>query len=140
MSTKNIIKIAITTAKGSCNEFKFSAVLYRGGSILKVAKNSSKSIGYRWDLFEYEPTRHAEINVLHNIPRDVLKECGILVVRVDAMGNLTSAKPCRACLRAIQLSEISKLHFSTYSGEIEKVNPLMIDIDEWNKERPICLR
>jgi len=134
VSTKNIIRVAIRAAKESSGDFKLSAVLYKGGSVLRVIGNSPKSIGYRRGLFKYEPTRHAEINALHNMPRDVLKECNMLVVRVDANGNLTSAKPCRACLMALKKAEISKVAYSNYNGEIVKINPSLIDLNKWHKE------
>lgn len=135
MPSKNIVNIAMIAASTSEDVWKMAAVLFRGGAIIRVAVNSKKFIGYRRELFEFDPTRHAEINVCHNMPREVLKSCSMLVVRVSRKrGKLTSAKPCKACMRAMQLAGISKVYFSNYDGKLIKVNPSNINIDTWEKE------
>jgi len=134
MASKSILNYAVKQAILNPHESKLCAVLYKGGSIIRSSFNTSQHIGYRADVFEFAPTRHAEQSVLHNVPRDILSSCSILVVRVNRKNEIVSGKPCKACLQAIQKSGISKLEFSNYLGEIEKVNAQLIDVDRWKKE------
>ena len=136
MPAKNIINTAIKTAKESVEDFQLSAVLFKGGSVIRARPNSIKSIAYRKNIFPFEPTRHAEISVIHNIPRDVLKECSILVVRIDCNEHLVCGKPCKSCITALQKAGISKLYYSDYEGNIIKINPSYVDLNEWEKEIP----
>lgn len=133
MSNK-ILNTVIKMAKTSDHDYKLSAALYKGGSILRIATNNSKYMGYRRDVFEFEPTRHAECNCMHGIPRDVLEKCNMLVVRVNCRGELASAKPCRSCMQAIKAAGITKLLYTNYMGELEKINPTLVNISEWRKE------
>lgn len=134
MPAKNIINTALKTARKGEGDFRLAAVLFKGGSILRICVNSPKHIGYRRDLFEWEPTRHAELNALHNMPRDVLKECSILVVRLNYSDQIVSAKPCKACIQAIKAAGISKLYYTNYDGKIVRVNPNRVDVKNWEKE------
>jgi tRNA(Arg) A34 adenosine deaminase TadA len=135
MPALNIVNFAIKTAKQSKEDFRLAAVLFKGGAILRGAANSGKSIGYRRGIFPFEPTRHSEIAVIHNVPRDILKKCGVLIVRVDKNNQLTSARPCRACMLAFQQANMSKVYYSNYQGKIDKINPLGINVDNWEKEK-----
>ena len=134
MASKSILCYSIKQAILNPHESKLCDVLYKGGSIIRASHNTSQHIGYRADVFEFAPTRHAEQSVLHNVPRDILSSCSMLVVRVNRKNEVVSGKPCRACLQAIQKSGISKLEFSNYHGEIEKINPQLMDINNWKKE------
>jgi tRNA(Arg) A34 adenosine deaminase TadA len=134
MPAKNILNTAIKYALQSEEDYRVAAVLYKGGAILRCAANSIKFIGYRKNIFPFEPTRHAEVSVIHNMPRDVSAKCSLLVVRVSKEGTLVSAKPCKACFEAIQQACISKLYYSNYEGDIIKINPLKVNIEEWKKE------
>jgi len=134
MASKRILNYAINQASLNTHEYKIIAVLHRGGSIIRSKFNTSQYIGYRSDVFAYSPTRHAEQSVLHNVPRDILLGCNVLVIRINRKGQLTSAKPCRACISALKKAGISKVEYSNYRGEIEKINAQLIDIDNWKKE------
>ena len=134
MASNRILNYAIKQALLNTHEYKLCAVLYKGGSILRYKFNTSQYIGYRSDVFSYQPTRHAEQSVLHNVPRDILVDCNILVVRVNRKDQLCSAKPCKACISALQKAGINKVEFSNSNGEIEKLNAQLIDLSSWKKE------
>ena len=126
MPSATIIKKAIQACKKSSCEHTLAAVLYKGGAVIRVACNENKTLGYRKKYFSHgEPSRHAEMNVIHGIPRDVINRCSLLVVRIDKKGNLKSAKPCLACVNVLHDSGIKKVFYSSYSGEIIK-----LDFDE----------
>lgn len=118
MPTDFIIAEAIKEANKSTYKFRVGAILYKGPSIINRAFNTLGFIGYRKNIFEFEPTRHAEIACLHKIRRKRLKECSLLVVRINKNGNLVSAKPCSACLAALNLANIKKIYYSDYNGKI----------------------
>jgi len=123
MPSQIILKNAIKKANTNNNEARISACLYKGGSILRVVCNENRTLTYRRKYFAHGiPTRHAEMNVIHGIPRDVISKCSMLVVRIDKKGNLKSAKPCIACATALYDSGIKKVFYSNYSGEILKLD------------------
>jgi tRNA(Arg) A34 adenosine deaminase TadA len=123
MPSKRIVEFAINGCKKSLCEHKIAAVLYKGGSVIRIACNNKKTIQYRKKYFAHgTPSRHAELNVIHSIPKDVLSQCSMLVIRVDNKGALQSAKPCEACAWSIYNSGMKKVFYSSYSGEIIKLN------------------
>ena len=123
MPSKAILKYAIDACKTSSCEHQLAAVLYKGGSVIRITPNDSKTISYRKKYFFHgEPSRHAEMNVIHGIPRDVIAKCSLLVVRIDKSGNLKSAKPCLACVNALYDAGIRKVFYSSYSTEIVKLD------------------
>ena len=135
MPSKNIIKSAINACKKSSCEHTLAAVLYRGGSVIRACPNENKSLAYRKKYFFHkEPSRHAEMNAIHGIPRDVIAKCSLLVIRLDRQNNLKSAKPCIACARALYDSGIKKVYYSSYSGEILKLDMNEIYTGNYTKE------
>lgn len=138
MPSTTIITTAIKKAMQADGEFRLAAVLYKGGAILRVTCNSPSPLAYRKKYFWHgDPSRHAELNVIHNIPRDIVTQCSMLVVRVNSAGELTSAKPCEACVRALQNANIKKVYYSSYSGNIERLDLHSINLDSYAKEMPI---
>ena len=123
MPSKRIIESVIKACDKSDCEHKMAACLYKGGSILRISNNQIKTIQYRKKYFSHAtPTRHAEINCIHGVPRDVIARCSMLVIRIGNNKELRSAKPCLACVNAIYDSGIRKVYYSSYSGKIEKLN------------------
>lgn len=123
MPNKTIIQYAINACKKSTCEHRVSAIIYRGGSVIRVKHNENKTIGYRRKYFAHgDPTRHAEMSCMHGMPKDVMAKCSMLVLRIDKKGELKSAKPCLACVRALYDSGIKKVYYSSYSGEIIKLD------------------
>jgi tRNA(Arg) A34 adenosine deaminase TadA len=126
MPSKRIIESVIKACQNSDCEHKMAACLYKGGSILRITNNQDKTMQYRKKYFPHStPTRHAEMNCIHGVPRDVISECSMLVIRISKNNQLKSAKPCFACVNAIYDSGIRKVYYSSYSGEIVK-----LDFDE----------
>lgn len=118
-----IIDNVIKACEKSVCEHKLAACLYKGGAILRISNNQDKTMLYRKKYFSHAtPTRHAEMNCIHGVPRDVLSGCSLLVVRVNNEKELRSAKPCFACVNAIYDAGIRKVYYSSYSGEILKLN------------------
>jgi len=123
MPSKKIIQYALNACKKSSCIHTLAAVLYRGGSVLRICPNEIKTIQYRKKYFPHgQPSKHAEINCIHNIPRDVIMKCSMLVVRIDKKGELKSAKPCYACVNALYDAGIKKVYYSSYTGEILKLD------------------
>lgn len=130
-----IVRQALRACKRSECEFMLAAVLYKGGSIIRVCTNQNKTIRYRTKYFYHgEPSRHAEINAIHNIPPDVIQKCSLLVVRINKQGEVVSAKPCMACANILKDSGIKKVHYSSYNGEILKLNFNEISLGTYQKE------
>lgn len=126
MPNKRIIEYAIRACEDSPCEHKLAAVLYKGGSILRIASNNLKTLSYRKKYFQHgDPSRHAEMNAIHNIPRDVVSSCSLLVVRINKFKKIQSSKPCLACANALYDAGIKRVFYSSYSGEI-----LKLDFDE----------
>ena len=123
MPSKTVINAAKKACTKSCCEHTLGAVLYKGGGILRICCNVNKHMSYRKKYFAHgTPTRHAEMNAIHQIPRDVLEKCSLLVVRLNEKGDMKSAKPCSACALALYHSGIKHVYYSSYSGEILKLN------------------
>lgn len=136
MPARNISLAAEKAARESGHEFRLAAVLFRGGNIIRVSTATKQYIGYRQDVFQFEPTRHAEVAAMHNLSKEVLPGCSMFVLRLNRNGDVTCAKPCKACISAIKKAGISKLFYTTYTGSVKKVNPQKIDIDHWKKDIP----
>ena len=136
MPNKNLTEYARRHAINGSGEYKLAALLYKGGAILRIACNSHKSLGYRRKYFWHgDATRHAELNAIHAVPRDVIEGCSLLVVRVNAKGEFTSAKPCFACAKALYDSNIRRVHYSNYDGDIVKLDLVNIDFNNYEKEK-----
>lgn len=135
MPSKNVIKYAINACSKSLCDHTLAAVLYKGGAVIRVACNENKTIQYRKKYFSHgEPSRHAEMNVLHGIPRDVVTKCSLLVVRVNKNGEILSAKPCLACANVLIDSGIRRVYYSSYSGDILKLNFEELLMGSYSKE------
>lgn len=135
MPSKVIFNRALNACKSNSCEYKVAAVLYKGGSVIRIAQNNEKYIQYRRRYFEHgEPTRHAEINAIHSIPRDVIAGCSMLVLRLDSKNRIRSAKPCLACAKSLFDSGIKRVFYSSYSGEILKLDFSELINDNYNKE------
>jgi hypothetical protein len=121
--SKTIINAAKKACSKSCCEHTLGAVLYKGGGILRICCNVNKHMSYRRKYFEHGfPTRHAEMNVIHQIPRDVLEKCSVMVIRLNKKGEIKSAKPCIACALSLYHSGVKHVYYSSYSGEILKLD------------------
>ena len=136
MPSKTIIKYAMDACKKSSCEYQLAAVLYKSSAVIRVVYNENKTLGYRKKYFSHgEPSRHAELSALHNMPKDVTAKCSLLVVRVNRLGELKSAKPCIACAQALKNAGVKKVYYSSYSGEILKLDFNELSSGNYSKEQ-----
>ncbi len=135
MPNKKIIRHAFNACRKSECEHQLAAVLYKGGAVIRIATNNIKTMQYRKKYFSHkEPSRHAEMNAIHGIPRDVIERCSLLVVRLDRKNRIKSAKPCEACAKALYDAGIKKVYYTSYSGDILKLNFDDVYYDQYKKE------
>lgn len=131
------LKLAFVTAEASTHPItKVGAVLFKGSSVIKAECNTTQYIGYRQAdsnnrLFGITPTRHAELNALHNVREDVLRGADLLVVRVTKLGDIRSAKPCPACMASVVRAGIRKVYYSTDDGTIESLTISALDVAKY---------
>lgn len=138
MPTKRMVDQARAMAEISTHPItKIGCVVYLGSGIKSVAVNTPQFIGYRRGEFTFSPTRHAEMNALHNLSRDALKGSDMLVYRLDKTGRIGSAKPCRACIGAIIKAGMRRVHYTSADGSIQSVTVSKINVSEWEKEAPL---
>ena len=138
MPSKRLVSIARKLANESTHPItKVGCVVYKGHSISSLGINTTQYIGYRRDVFNFSPTRHAEISALHNIKRTELEGSDMLVYRLDKNGEIGSAKPCSACIQAIVGAGIRRVHYTSNDGSIKTVTVSKINLEEWEKELPL---
>jgi deoxycytidylate deaminase len=102
------------------HQFHIAAILFRGKYIVKVGTNSTKThpkfvrvynngeIGYHL---------HAEMDVLRvSKPGDI-----ITVIRWNALGNITMAKPCSHCMEFIRDAGIKKVIYSEWNSTFKAI-------------------
>jgi len=133
MATKTILRAGYSAAMQSDHLFKMGAVLFKGGSVFRTACNNTK---IHADILKYNEygTRHAEMNVLLNIPDDVLNGMSLMVVRVNSKGLFTAAKPCKTCFTALLDRGINKVYYTDYNGQLVKLR--MQFVEDYRKDLP----
>ena len=133
MPSKSIIRAAYNAALESDHTMMVGAVLFKGGSVIRTACNNTK---VKTSLLKYNQfgTRHAEMNVINNIPEDVLRDLSLMVVRVNRKGELTCAKPCSSCFKALLDVGVNKVYYTDYNGEMVRLR--MQFVEDYRKELP----
>jgi deoxycytidylate deaminase len=137
MPSKSILRAGYTAAIQSEHSMKVGAVLFKGGSIIRTACNNTKISSQLLKYNEYG-TRHAEMNVLNNMPLDVLRGMSLMVVRVNRKGLFTCSKPCKSCFSKLLDLGINRVFYTDYSGEIVKLK--MQYIEDYRKDLPLNWR
>jgi tRNA(Arg) A34 adenosine deaminase TadA len=112
-----IFQLAKKLAENSTyGNFRHGAVLARGGSIVSLGVNSDKycSIGKSFRAEDRgNPTYHAEIKALLNIPRHITKGSVMYVARCSKDGNGDRiSKPCSMCHAVMQERGIRKVYYT----------------------------
>lgn len=131
MPNKSIVRVAHTVALQSEHLMKVGAVLFKGGSIFRIACNSTKPSSMSLKYNEHG-TRHAEVNVINNVPDEVLKGLSLLVVRVGRTGTLTCAKPCSTCFKVLLDKGIKRVYYTNYEGQVVKLS--LQYVEDYKKE------
>lgn len=117
---QRLLKEAIKEAKKSDLCFRVGAVVFRGPTIISRGHNSNSYLDWAKTTHKY-PTRHAELDAINNVSRDLLRGAGIFVVRLTRKGDLSCAKPCKDCLYKLLKSGITKIYYTDFSGNILKL-------------------
>lgn len=117
--TSGILKQALQEVERSSHEqFKISAVIFKGPRILSSGVNGIRSCSKINKKFqEYENSLHAEQSCILNARRD-LKGTSMLVLRVNKHGEFRMAKPCEMCRGFIEAVGIKEIYYTTSTGEI----------------------
>jgi len=107
--------VAIEEALRSEHEIKHGAVLVKNGKIINSSRNQHCTLR-RVKSFTQQRiwSIHAEMNVLHGIPKSVTRGCDLYVVRVTPYGihKFMNSKPCGICSALCQKAGIRKVYYS----------------------------
>lgn len=104
--------------------FKLGAMIVLQGKIIARGINSSKTHPVQKKLnknreesddFSTHPI-HAEISTLNKVKHMNLKKAEMFIYHEGPNGNPKLARPCPACMEAIQKSGLKTIHYSTPHG------------------------
>ncbi len=104
---------------GSNRNYRLGACLFdKKGRPLIAKANSYKTHPFvlRTSLY---PFLHAEVHCLVSFGLDHCHDCGILVVRLKKNNELSMAKPCDACMKALRFAGIKDIGYSDWNGDIQ---------------------
>ena len=114
MPSTRIIDTAYEEAKRSAQNHKHGAVLVRSGKIVATGHNkvTRKVPSHMFSI-------HAEMAAIKaSHQKCMLADSQIYVVRVNKEMNLADSKPCELCQRFMKHHGISRVFYSTNSGDI----------------------
>ena len=102
--------------KSDFKQHRLGAVIVKGKRILSTGFNK-----YGYDSFSKKSTVHAEANAVLKLLKQRrladLVGSEIYVTRYTPGGRVGLARPCDDCLRLIHAVGISKIHYTTNTGE-----------------------
>jgi len=115
-----ILGLAIRTAELSCHRHRLGCVIFKKKSIISVAYNEPFGlVGNLHPKYICWPhSIHAETKAITSA-KHPLKNCEMLVIRLNRRGDLRLAKPCEYCEKYIRDVKIKKVYYSTNEGEIK---------------------
>jgi deoxycytidylate deaminase len=113
MIRKQILDLAVNTAKSSDHKQNLAAVIFKKKTIISASCNYTSSHRRRLHpkFSRYPTSVHAEVSAIIKAKTD-LKGCSMLVVRINRNDKFLLAKPCQWCMAYIQHVGIKKLYFS----------------------------
>ena len=103
-------------------KFRHGAVLVKHGAVLSAGLNKDKScsFGERFRPKDLgEATLHAELAAILNVPRKQTENADVYVVRVGALGDLRSSKPCPMCQATLRFVGVKRVFYSCDDGDFE---------------------
>ena len=116
-----ILKRAIQEAELSMyHPYRVGAVLFHGARILSSGHNEIRSNPIHIKYKKYAEALHAEQACLIGLNWNKLRNCSILIVRLNISGNLSLAKPCSMCSQLISYVGLKYVYYSNRNGEIVK--------------------
>lgn len=122
MVSSTLIDIATEEAHKSDHKFRHGCVIFNKKKIIATGRNygarSLEKLDQRYKKHKF--SAHAEIVTIMNARRD-LNGLSMLVVRIDACGQLKMSKPCGYCMDFIHDKDINfrKIFYTTDEPEIE---------------------
>ena len=106
------IRFAESASKQSKLRFRVGCVLYHKGNIISTGYNKMRSVRSITKRFvKFPGSIHAEVDAIINAKRE-LNGCVAIVIRLDRMGNLALAKPCKECLNYLEYVGIRTVYYS----------------------------
>jgi deoxycytidylate deaminase len=101
--------------KSSFKQHRLGAVIVKGSRVLSTGFNK-----YGYDSFSRKPTMHAEASAVLKLLKQRrladLAGAEIYVTRYTKGGRVGLARPCADCLQLLRSSGISKIHYTTNTG------------------------
>jgi deoxycytidylate deaminase len=105
-------------AMNNGEDWHLAAILYRNRRVIKIGTNSSKTHPKFVRVYkngEEGHQLHAEMSILRFAkPGDKMT-----VMRFDAKGELTMAKPCKHCESFLREAGIKEVTYSDWSGDYQ---------------------
>lgn len=106
---------------GRNDNYRLSAcLLSRRGRLLACRSNSRKTHPLALKFSRY-PYLHAEAHAICSAGLDHCKGGTLVVVRVQANGDLTMARPCSACQALINYVGIKDVYYSDWDGKVRRM-------------------
>ena len=131
---EKLINIAIEEANKSTHKyFKLGCIIFKKKQIISTGHNhpykSRHNLHPNFKKFKYSV--HAEVDAILNA-RTSLKNCSLLVIRINKHNKLLNAKPCLKCLSYIKHVKIKKLFYSINEYPyIVELNVKKINYDDY---------
>ncbi|MCK9429360.1 MAG: deaminase [Candidatus Omnitrophica bacterium] len=110
----SLLKQAIIEARRSTYKMQVGCVIFDKNKIISRGHNTAqRSVKHLLKKYQRYPNSiHAEVAAILNAKRDI-KGMSLLVVRINAKGQLVLSKPCPNCFSYITFVKIKKIYFST---------------------------
>lgn len=113
MIKERLINLAVEEAKKSTYKHRIGSIIFHKKNI--ISSDHNYELGVRKKLhprFQRFPTSiHAETSTIIKAKTD-LKNCSILIVRINRQNQLRLAKPCLWCFEYIQFVGIKEIFYS----------------------------
>lgn len=112
LNIERATKIAIESAKESCEKHRIGAILYQGNQYITGFNRTFNGVVVNGRRTPY--SEHAEASVITHalhLGIDVAKST-LIVIRLNNKGSLRLAKPCKVCTSMIHQYNIKNVYFS----------------------------
>jgi deoxycytidylate deaminase len=120
LSISTLLQTAFNESFKSTHKQRMAAVIFNKNRIISVGYNKPQT--HRKKLhpkFQRFPNSiHAEAAAILNAKTD-LKNCSILITRLDAEDNFTYAKPCNHCKEYISYVGIRTIYYTITENPLE---------------------
>lgn len=93
----------------SVQKHRHGAIVYKSGRVISGGVNSLRNQHPTMEIDKRDYTRHAEINAIMHIDKEVLQGSTIYIARINKRGEALCSAPCRNCLIAIESAGIKRI-------------------------------